>query len=176
MKRLSLAITALLGFACASQSSDGGRLNYDYTCRAQNLENNLQNTITLYGPNVVLVNLDNRCQIDKLEHEGIFLQTGDLLFVTGRENTCAWQNWEEPYGYGNPLDYDVLFPRLDYDMPLITEPKQRQEIVVLEAVGSGQTTYEIQLSWGKEVIRDVSLDVYVDQQPGLTVATPRFSC
>eukprot|EP00347_Sterkiella_histriomuscorum_P007849 403347327 len=173
MFKIGLAVAAFLGLTNAVQNYDH-RINYDYTCKAQHLENCLYNDITLYGPNVVLVNLDNRCQVEKFEHEGIFLQTGDLLFVTGREYTCAWQEWEEPCD--SPLDYDVLFPGLDYDMPLITEPGHRQEIVVLEAVGSGKTTYEIQLSWGKEVVRDVSLDVYVDQQPGLTVATPRFSC
>ena len=96
------------------------------------------------------------------------------MFVTGREETCAWQEWEEPFC--NPLDYDVLFPGLDYDMPLRSAPGYKQEIVVLEAVGSGKTTYTIDLSWGHEVIREVAIDVYVDSQPGLVVATPRHSC
>jgi hypothetical protein len=65
-------------------------VTYDYTCKAKHDENCLQNDITLYGPKVVLVNLDNRCQIEKLENEGIFVQTGDLIFVTGREDSCAW--------------------------------------------------------------------------------------
>eukprot|EP00347_Sterkiella_histriomuscorum_P000922 403374008 len=159
-----------------AQSSGDCRIDYDYTCKAQHLENCLYNDITLYGPNVVLVNLDNRCQVEKYEKEGIFLQTGDLLFVTGRENKCAGQEWEEPFWSHNPLDYDILFPGLDYDMPLITDPRSKQEIVVLEAVGTGRTTYQINLYWGKEAVREVDLDVYVNEQPGLTVATPRFSC
>ena len=85
--KFTLALAALLGFTVAK---GGGRVDYDYTCEAQHLENCLLNDITLYGPHVVLVNLDNRCQVDKLEREGIFLQTGDLLFVTGRANKCAW--------------------------------------------------------------------------------------
>ena len=76
----------------------------------------------------------------------------------------------------NPLDYDVLYPGLDYDMPLVTAPGSRQEIVVLEAVGTGKTTYEIDLWWGHEEVREVQFDVYVDMQPGLTVASPRHSC
>ena len=68
-------------------------VNYDYTCKAEHLEDCLENDIALYGPNVVLVNLDNRCQVEKFEHNGIFLQTGDILFVTGRENKCAGQEW-----------------------------------------------------------------------------------
>ena len=67
-----------------------GRIEYDYDCRADALEDSLQNGITLYGPHVVLINLDNRCQVEKYEREGVFLHTGDLLFVTGREYTCAW--------------------------------------------------------------------------------------
>lgn len=151
-------------------------INYDYTCKAAKIEDCLENDITLYGPNVVLLNLDNRCQVEKFEREGVFLQTGDIFFVTGRENKCAGQEWEEPYWTHNPLDYDVLYPGLDYDMPLITDPTARQEIVVLEAVGSGKTTYEIDLWWGREEVRSVSIDVYVDVQPGLTVASPRHSC
>lgn len=152
-----------------------GEVNYDYSCKAENLEKQLQNEITIYGVNAILVNLDNRVQIEQLEREGIFLQTGDILFVTGRENSCNLQEWEEPR-YNNPLDYDVLFPGLDYDMPLISEKGKKQEIVALEAVGSGQTTYEISLWWGREIVRDVKLEIYVDEQPSLTVAHPRFSC
>ena len=85
--KFTLALAALLGFATAGYSD---RINYDYTCKAKHLEDCLLNDIYLYGPNVVLVNLDNRCQVEKYEREGIFLQTGDLLFVTGRENKCAW--------------------------------------------------------------------------------------
>lgn len=55
-------------------------------------------------------------------------------------------------------------------MPLQTDPSSKQTIVVLEAVGPGQTTYEIDLYWGGEEVRDVKLDVYVDMQPSLQVA------
>lgn len=61
-------------------------------------------------------------------------------------------------------------------MPLQTAPGYKQEIVVLEAVGSGRTSYDISLYWGGEEVRSVSLDVYVDMQPSLAVATPRHSC
>lgn len=198
MKSISLALLGLFGYAQSIQSTClpcGGynyngvgsigsgnhdecrlhkRVNYDYTCKNDYLGDALQNDITIYGPNVVLINLDNRCQVRRLEREGVFLQRGDLLFVTGREFTAALQNWDEPYYHY--YDYDILFPGLDYDMPLITAPGYRQEIVVLEAVGSGKTNYNIELSWGCEVVRDVSIDVYVDQQPGLVVATPRHDC
>lgn len=61
-------------------------------------------------------------------------------------------------------------------MPLRSAPGSRQEIVVLEAVGTGQTTYEIELSWGGETVRDVSIDIYVDQEPTLAVAHRRHTC
>jgi hypothetical protein len=192
MKRLSLAVSALIGLTQAVKSTCNGNylansaindhchhheINYDYTCRAGRLEDALENDIPIYGPNVLLVNLDNRREVRRLEREGIFLQTGDLLFVTGREYTCAGQEWEEPYeNCENPFDYDILFPGLDYDMPLRGECGHKQEIVVLEAVGSGETEYDISLYWGGEEVRDVSLRVYVDQQPGLVTTNPRHSC
>jgi hypothetical protein len=183
MKRLMIAGAAMIASVCGTASHAGsnaiakmvpahqlaqecgcgsGRITYDYTDKAEKLEDCLVNEIPLYGPNVVLVNLDNRCQIEKLEREGIFLQTGDLLFVTGRENKCAGQVWDQPYWEKNPFDYDILFPGLDYDMPLILDYTARQEIVVLEAVGSGSTIYEIILFWGREIAREVELKVYVD--------------
>ena len=89
MFKIGLAVAAFLGMSQAVQNYND-RINYNYNCKAQHLEDCLYNDITLTGPNVVLVNLDNRCQVEKFEHEGIFLQTGDILFVTGREETCAW--------------------------------------------------------------------------------------
>ena len=61
-------------------------------------------------------------------------------------------------------------------MPLKSEPGHKQEIVVLEAVGTGQTTYDINLYWGGEAVREVSIDVYVDMQPALAAVKPRHSC
>ena len=191
MKKFTLAACALLGYTSALKSQcypygggltnadDNGeciphRVQYDYSCRNERLNTALDNPIDMYGPNVELLNLDNHCEVERIEREGVFLQTGDLLFVTGREFSCALQQWEEPYW--SVLDYDVLFPGLDYDMPLVSAPGHRQEIVVLEAVGSGKTAYEIDLSWGNEIVREVEIVVYVDQQPGLVATTPRHSC
>ena len=57
MKKFTTALVGLVGMAMAKK----GRVDYDYTCEAKHLEHCLLNDITLYGPNVVLVNLDNRC-------------------------------------------------------------------------------------------------------------------
>ena len=75
MKKFALAILGLVGSTFAIQTTHGchDKCNYDYHCKAAKLENCLQNDIALYGPNVVLVNLDNRCKVEKYEREGIFL-------------------------------------------------------------------------------------------------------
>lgn len=108
-----------------AQGYDCGKVTYDYTCKYQRDQDCLVNSINLYGPKVVLVNLDDRCRIEKLEREGIFLQTGDFVIVTGRENSAAGQEWKWENGYdhkGYNFDYDILFPSLDYDLPVISEP------------------------------------------------------
>ncbi len=59
---------------------------------------------------------------------------------------------------------------------MISEPGYYQELVVLEAVGTGHTNFVIDLYWGGESVREVNLDVYVGMQPGLSVSTPRNYC
>ncbi len=91
---LTAAVTTTKGYGHHGQSDNigrsGGRVNYDYYCNAVGEEACLLNSINIYGPKVVLVNLDDRCQIEHVEREGIFIQEGDLIFVTGREHTFAW--------------------------------------------------------------------------------------
>ena len=38
------------------------------------------------GPKTVSVNLDDRIEVDRLEREGVFMDVGDILIVSGREN------------------------------------------------------------------------------------------
>lgn len=59
---------------------------------------------------------------------------------------------------------------------MLTDHGFKQELVVLEAVGSGHTTFCIDLYWGGEAVREVCLDVYVNITPALAVATPRGFC
>ena len=49
------------------------KVDYDYECLEDREEHDLRNEITLYGPKVVLINLDDRHQIRKLEREGVFV-------------------------------------------------------------------------------------------------------
>ena len=65
---------------------DCGRVCYDQSCQHLKDYDCLRNPLILDGPKVVSVNLDNRCQVERLEREGIFLDIGDILIVTGREN------------------------------------------------------------------------------------------
>jgi hypothetical protein len=69
-----------------------------------------------------------------------------------------------------------LFPGLDYDMPLKSEPGHMQEVIILEAISTGVATYSIDLFWGHKDVRSVSIDIFVNEQPALAVATPRNSC
>ena len=59
---------------------------------------------------------------------------------------------------------------MDYDLAVISQPGYFQEIVVLEGVGTGHTTFVIDLYWGGESVREVAIDVYVGEQPGLSVS------
>lgn len=186
MKKFAIAALGCLGYAAAVQNANGAinslaqrgwgktdRVKYDRSCEYLKDQKCLLNDIHLYGPKVVLVNLDDRCDVEKYEREGIFIQEGDMIFVTGRENALAFQEWEVDE---SNFDYDILFPSLDYDIPVISDPGYVQELIVLEGVGTGRTTFDISLYWGGEEVRDVSLDVYVNMQPALTATQGRNSC
>jgi hypothetical protein len=38
---------------------------------------------------VVVVNLDNHCELEDFEEDGIFIRSGDIIIVTGRERGVA---------------------------------------------------------------------------------------
>src|ERR1017187_3163375 len=63
---------------------------------ADNEDECLCNKINTSGGKIVLVNLDDHCQLDNIEDEGgLFLLSGDMLIVTGRQNSTAAQSWSE---------------------------------------------------------------------------------
>lgn len=72
---------------------DCGRVCYDNDCEYLRDYDALRNPVMLRGPKVVTVNLDERIQVVHLTREGVFLDLGDILFVTGRENDNAVQAW-----------------------------------------------------------------------------------
>lgn len=77
----------LTDFTCPRD--DCGRVCYDRDCQYLRDYDALRNPVVLRGPKVVTVNLDDRIQLEHLTREGVFLDLGDILFVTGRENDNA---------------------------------------------------------------------------------------
>lgn len=64
----TLALAALFGLVSASSVHHcSNRIDYDYTCKAEKLDECLVNDIPIYGNNVILINLDNRCEVLKYE-------------------------------------------------------------------------------------------------------------
>jgi hypothetical protein len=119
------------------------------------------------------VNLDDRCHLEEFEREGIFLEVGDILIVTGREDVSADRLWF--FDDCEILDEDILDPIGD---PLYEELSCfDQAFYFFEAVGMGQTRLDFALAWGDVDVRKVSLDVYVGMRPTLSAVTsPRHSC
>ena len=64
-------------------------INYDGDALQDREEACLCNTVEFVGAKVVTVNLDNKCEVARYEREGIFLQSKDVLIVTGREQAQA---------------------------------------------------------------------------------------
>ena len=54
---------------------------------------------------MILVNLDDNCFIEEIETEGVFIQTGDIIFLTAREWLDVNLRWVIN---SNKLDQDVL--------------------------------------------------------------------
>ena len=93
MKTSLLCVTLFLGTTLAIQDTFSGNCHGERSidwCRDNDYDECLCNKINLQGPKVVLLNLDDHCLLDDIEDEGgIFLESGDLLVVTGRSNTSA---------------------------------------------------------------------------------------
>ena len=99
-------VAALLGLASASSGGPYGlcqydseksphRVNYDYSDIEEKEQRCLCSEIDLPGRKLVLVNLDDQCQIDRLLREGIFVHSGDLVIMAGSSNEYgALMDWE----------------------------------------------------------------------------------
>jgi hypothetical protein len=102
----------------------------------------------------------------------VFLEVGDILIVTGREDVSADRLWF--FDDCDILDEDIL--------ELIEELYEQlscydQAFLIFEAVGMGQTRLDLALSWGDVDVRKVSLDIYVGMRPMLSAVTSsRHSC
>ena len=122
LKASLLCITLFMGSTLAIQDIFGNSHHEHHIdwCANDNDDECLCNKINLQGPKVILVNLDDHCLLDDIEDEGgIFLLTGDLLVVTGRNNASAFQTWTvmgtdssvigsgPGFGAGNAFDLTV---------------------------------------------------------------------
>lgn len=117
---LSLISKPRVAEAVSLKESLQKSITYDYTPTVNSQACCLQNDIATYGGNVVLVNLDDNCDLDKLETYGLFIQTGDFIVVTGRSKPSAGQLWYVPYYSG--LDMSIVtisqsFEDCVYGMP-----------------------------------------------------------
>ncbi|CDW88562.1 UNKNOWN [Stylonychia lemnae] len=151
-------------------------VNYDYSCIAAQEEQCLQNDIGIMGGKVVLVNLDDRCQLNKFVREGIFIQTGDYIIVTGRQRPLAGQFWAEPCSCYHGFDSSIVLKTQDFEDCVIGLPCYNQAFFILQGMNSGFTTFKLSFSWGGDSVREVDLPIYVNQQPTLAAIQPRFTC
>lgn len=74
--------SGLTSTGCLRNECD--RVNYDHTCDYLRDYDCLRNSIDILGGKIILVNLDDRCQVEELEREGIFLELGDVVVFAGR--------------------------------------------------------------------------------------------
>ena len=79
-------------------------MNYDYDDINEKEERCLCDEINLQGRKIVLVNMDDKCQVDRLIREGIFLDTGDFLLFAGSSLEYYGEDWEFA-----SFDHQVLF-------------------------------------------------------------------
>ena len=106
-----------LGVTLAVTTTSALNVNRDHAidwCRDNNDDECLCNKINLQGPKIVLVNLDDHCQLDDIEDQGgLFILSGDLVVITGRNNATASQSWDvsgfdaNVVGTGNNFDLAV---------------------------------------------------------------------
>lgn len=68
---------------------------------------------------VHLVDLDDHDRLKEIEDDGLCINIGDLIFVTGIEDAANGQEWEE---YGGLLDTSILQITADADIKVTTPP------------------------------------------------------
>ena len=155
------------------------RVNYDHQCNWLRDQDCLQNSIDLLGGKFVFVNLDDKCQVDQLIREGIFLELGDVVIFAGRGNKLADQYWDIcECSYEFFPDEDILY---EVDCPnsfcLNTDPDLEVWYYIYEGVGIGQTRIDFCFNFGGLEVIENSFDVYVGVRPTLmAVTSPRHSC
>jgi len=71
------------------------RVIYEYAPVAERENECLLNDFGLVGGKIVMINLDDRCEVERYMFEGVFIQTGDYVILSGREIPNSNLFWHE---------------------------------------------------------------------------------
>lgn len=165
---------------CGCIRDECDRVNYDHQCDYLRDYDCLRNSIDILGGKIILVNLDDRYQVEQLEREGIFLEVGDVLLFAGRGNYDAGeQEWDLCDDCDDFPDCDILEEHDDYEFALESDHLDGYylDYFFYEGVGFGQTRIDFCFNFGDLEVLHNSFDVYVGLRPTLmAVTSPRHSC
>lgn len=157
-------------------------MNYDHQCDYLRDYDCLRNSIDILGGKIVLVNLDDRCEVERLEREGIFLEIGDIVLFAGRGNGDADQEWDLCEDCEDDFPDQAILYEQDYDdfyfeSELLDEEDYEFFYYFYEGIGFGQTRIDWCFSFDDFEVIHLSFDVYVGMRPTLmAVTSPRHSC
>ena len=135
--------------------------------------------------------MDDKCLVERLLREGIFVSTGDIIIFAGSSDYFgAYAQWNfgtydiyvvldliNYFGLGNGLDNNCT-TELDNNGNDLVVPDALncdyiESLAVFEAVASGRTIIEANFTVGQLELEDFYFDIYVDQYPCLCATCPR---
>lgn len=98
--------------------------------------------------------------MERVEREGVFVQTGDLIYVVGSAITGSGQFWLSD---SSTLNEDIVYPLIDgYEIDDYIDCSISEANFILEAIRSGQTVFTVGLFWVDELIRIIKFVIYVN--------------
>jgi hypothetical protein len=135
---LKLGVLSLLGLAFTTTSaavvkSLVQRVIYEYGPVIEEENCCLQNEFDLIGGKVVLINLDDRCEVARYVEQGVFIQTGDFVILTGREMPGSDLFWTEVCNCNccEYFDESIVRHTEIFDSPIVALPCYNQPFFVL---------------------------------------------
>jgi hypothetical protein len=108
--------------------------------------------------------------LSDIEDEGgLFILSGDLVVITGRNNATASQSWDV-----TGFDASVVGSGNNFDLSVgAANGSILQDFIIFTGEGSGATTATFNFLWGGLNVRSIDLDIYVNEEPALAYAAPR---
>lgn len=104
--------------------------------------------------------MDDERKLREYEDDGLCINIGDLVFVTGVEDSQNGQNWKE---YGQLLDTSILQITADADIKIATPPLGfSQELIVLTGMASGQTVFQVEQTGPYQKPKRIDLAFYIN--------------